>query len=120
MNEQTLTDLLCGLDRRRRQFSVGAACRCGEWNPLLLVYGSKPVRCRTCDLLRRGLDPFEEHHLGGRPSENTILIPANPHALLTFAQRIWRDHWQPGSNEAYLFDHLLSRAFGPSIGIELA
>jgi len=120
MDEQILTDLLFSLDRRKRQFPAGTACPCGEWNPLLLVSGSKPLRCRTCDLLRRGLDPFEEHHEGGRPSEHTILIPANPHALLTFLQGVWRRHWEAGSTEAQLFDLLLRRALGPSIGIELA
>lgn len=120
MDEQTLTDLLCNVDRRRRDFRSGSACKCGEWNPLLLVYGSKPICCRTCDLLRRGLDPFEEHHEGGRPSDQTILIPANPHVLLSFLQRVWRGHWDPGSNQAYLFDLLMRRALGPSIGIELA
>jgi hypothetical protein len=120
MNEQTLIDRLCHVDRRRRQFPIGTACKCGEWNPLLLVYGSKPTRCYACLLDGRGFDPFEEHHEGGRPSEHKLLIPANPHALLTFLQGMWRDHWEPGSDQAYLFDHLMLRALGPSIGIELA
>jgi hypothetical protein len=119
MNEQRLADLVFMVDRRWRRFPAAAACSCGESNPLLLVSGRKPACCLNCDLRRRGLDPVEEHHLGGRPSEQTILVPANPHALLSFLQRVWRGAYQPSSSEAYLFDLVMLRALGPSIGIEL-
>jgi hypothetical protein len=120
VEETRFADLMFVLDRKRRRLADGAACaQCRERNPLSLIDARTPTMCRECDLRRRGLEPFEEHHLGGRPGERTILVPANPHAVLTFLQAIWREVAEPGSSTAYLFDLLLVHALGPSLGITL-
>ena len=116
---ETPTSSAYQLDRRARLFPVGASCvGCGERNPLALVAGRCPPRCKSCALCTRGLAPQELHHLGGRPSTQTIRIPANPHALLSLLQELRRNTFAPGSSGAYQFDLLLVRALGPSLGIQ--
>jgi hypothetical protein len=118
LEEVLLADLVCSLDRRLRRFPAGAACACEVRDPLALVSGHKPLICRACLLLPRDLAPTEEHHLGGRPSQHTIVTPVNAHAVLSFLQGLWRGRHAPGSNEAYLFDLVLARALGPTLGVE--
>ena len=92
MEETRFADLMFVLDRKRRRLADGAACaQCRERNPLSLIDARTPTMCRECDLRRRGLEPFEEHHLGGRPGERTILVPANPHAVTHPAWGFRRD-----------------------------
>ena len=119
LEEVRLADLLCSLDRRQRRFPTGASCRCGERNLLALVSGRRSPICRKCALHRRHLLPCEEHHLGGRPSPDTIVVPINAHAVLSSLQWLWRGRSEPGSSEAYLFDLYLARTLGPSLGVEL-
>lgn len=120
MDEQQLADLVARLDRRLRRFPAGASCAdCGERNRLVLCRHRKQTLCYGCRLIRQGRDPFEEHHLGGRPSELVVRLPANLHRLLTVLQELWRS-WAPaGSARAQLFDLVLLRALGPSFGVEV-
>ena len=119
MEEERLIDLLCRLDLRLRRFPAGACCSsCSERNSLMSVAGRRTVLCRACALRRRGLEPVEVHHLGGRPSAHVVPVPANLHALLGFLQELWRGQFAPGSPEAYLFDLLLLHVLGPSFGTE--
>jgi hypothetical protein len=117
--EVLLADLLCSLDRRWRRFPAGAACRvCGERNPLSLISGRRTPICRQCSLLGRHLPATELHHPGRRPSPHTVIVPANQHPLLTFLEGLWLGRFEPGSNEAYLFDLVLLSALGPSLGFD--
>jgi hypothetical protein len=119
VDEQRLADLLAWLDRRQRRFPAGAFCvDCGGRNRLLLCRSGKQVVCYRCRLRRRGRPEEELHHLGGRPGELTVRVPANLHRLLTELQRLWRVTHEPGSPEAILFDLYVLRVLGRSFGGE--
>jgi hypothetical protein len=93
-----IVDALARLDSRRRLFPSGARCRCGETNPLALVRAERPIVCLECDAIRRGVSPWQDHHVSGRPSRLRILLPCNLHAAATFAQDVlWRGRTAPGS-----------------------
>ncbi len=120
MDEQQLADLVARLDRRLRRFPAVARCAdCGIGHPLLLGRSRKQIVCQTCRLARQGRPPLEAHHLGGRPGDVTVEIPANLHALLSWLQGLWRGSLEPGSNAALLFDLVMLRAFGPFFGVEV-
>jgi hypothetical protein len=120
VDEESWADLVARLDRRLRRFPVGTRCAdCGIGHPLLLSAAGKRVLCADCRLKRRRLPRVEEHHVGGRPSELTITIPANLHLLLTVLQGLWRSHFEPGSAEAQLFDLMMLRTIGPLFGVEV-
>ena len=120
MDEQRLADFLASLDRRVRRFPDGARCAdCGERNRLVLCRNGRDTVCQSCRLVRRGHRPVEDHHVGGRPSQTIIALPANLHRLLTILQELWRGVFEPGSAQAQLFDLVLLRVFGPSFGVEM-
>jgi hypothetical protein len=101
----TILEALARLDSRRRLFPSGARCRCGEANPVAFVRARRPVVCLECDAIRRGISPWQEHHVGGRPSRLRILLPCNLHATATFAQEVlWRGRAAPGSIAATRID----------------
>ena len=119
ISEEHAQGLLCRLDRRLRRFPVGASCAaCGCRNPLYLVWCPPVFFCRECNLVRQGRASTEVHHLGGKDSPHTEVVPANLHALLTFLQLLWRYVFEPCSPQAYLLDLLLLRVLGPSFGWE--
>jgi hypothetical protein len=118
VNEQSWGELVARLDRRLRRFPVGSRCaECTIGHPLLLTKVGRKVLCHDCRLKRRGLRPFELHHLGGDGGP-TVEVPANLHVLLTVLQGLWCGHLKPGSAEAQLFDLLMLRTIGPLFGIE--
>jgi hypothetical protein len=120
VNEQHLADVVARFDRWLRRFPAGTCCAdCGERNRLLLCRHRKQVVCQGCRLARQGRLPLEEHHLGGRPGELTVMLPANLHRLLTVLQELWRGWLEPGSREAQLFDLLLLRVLGASYDVEV-
>ena len=120
MDEQRLADFVASLDRRLRRFPEGTCCAdCGEPNRLLLCRHGRRTVCQSCRLVRQGRRPQEKHHLGGRPSQTVVLLPANLHRLLTIVQELWRGSLEPGSAQAQLLDLALLRILGPSFGMEL-
>jgi hypothetical protein len=120
MDEQRLAEILARLDRRLRRFEVGQRCAdCLIGHPLLLCRSGDEIVCHDCRLKRRGRLPSELHHIGGRPSELTVQIPANLHRLLSSAQDLWREWLEPGSKEAQLIDLILLRHLGPLFGVTL-
>ena len=90
---------------------------CGIGHPLLLTKAGREVLCHDCRLRRRGLRPFESHHIGGEGGP-PVEVPANLHVLLTVLQGLWRGHLKPGSAEAQLFDLLMLRTLGPLFGVQ--
>src|SRR5690348_12913575 len=98
MNMDQLLALLVRLDRSR--LSADASCAdCGLTYRVCLALNLGEVLCQECVLRRHGSEPFEEHHLGGRPSPITVRVRANLHRLLTLLQDLWRDAIAPGSPE---------------------
>jgi hypothetical protein len=119
MDEQHLAELIARLDHRLRRFAPGARCaNCQLGHPLLLCRSGNQVLCHDCRLKKRGKRPVELHHVGGRPSELTVEVPANLHALLSWLQSIWRGSFEPGSNEALLFDLIMLKTMAPLFGLE--
>jgi hypothetical protein len=97
------------LVRNRAVYELGKSAKCeacGETEPLVLSHVGKRVVCRECDLARRGLSPFQAHHIGGRaPNTTTVIVGANAHAVLTLLQdAFWRKDHDPGSTYAIAFD----------------
>jgi hypothetical protein len=119
MDEQQFAELIARLDQRLRRFLPGARCgNCQLGHPLLLCRSGEQVLCHDCRLKKRGQRPVELHHVGGRPSELTVEIPANLHALLTWLQSIWRGSVPPGSSEALQFDLVMLKTIGPLFGLD--
>ena len=50
--------------------------------------------------------------------DTTVQVPANLHVLLSVLQGLWRNHFEPGSPEAQLFDLMMLRTIGPLFGVE--
>ena len=120
MDEQRFADLVSRLDRRIRRFPAGVGCAdCGERNRLVLCRAGGQVVCYGCRQQRRGRPAREAHHLGGRPGDLKVSVPANLHRLLSVLQELWRGSFEPGSKEAILIDLYLLRVLGPSFGCEL-
>jgi hypothetical protein len=120
MDEHQLADFIAALDRRLRRFPEGARCAdCGEGNRLVLCRHGRNTVCQSCRLARQGRPLEEKHHLGGRPSQMVVPLPANLHRLLTILQEPWRGFLEPGSAQAQLLDLALLRILGPSFGVEV-
>jgi hypothetical protein len=115
MNDR-LGDFLCRLDSRVRDLPPNAACAdCQIAVPMVLQYRAGEVLCHECALERRGLSRYEEHHVGGRPSELLITVPANLHRLLSVWQELtWREVFMSGSGGAVLVDLLGLCLIAPS------
>lgn len=105
MRRDLLLTAMTRFERRRGLFPVDARCACGVGNPLVLVLGSDPVRCYSCDRIARRRPRREAHHVGGRPSPLIVAVPANLHRLLSFCQDVsWRGIHKPASPEAIRID----------------
>ncbi len=97
---------LARMDSRRRTLGPDASChRCGTRILAVLVTRAR-VTCYSCDLLLHGKLPFEDHHIGGRPSPFPALrISANLHRLLSIWQDLaWRGEHPGGSAQAIALD----------------
>ena len=97
------------LTRNRAIHELGpnAGCEaCGEAEPLMLGRFKDRIVCHECDAVRRGVSPFQAHHLGGRaPNTTTVVVGANLHAVLTLLQEcFWKGRHAPGSAYAIGFD----------------
>jgi hypothetical protein len=101
-------DLEARLDHRRRMVGPDARCAiCGMSWTLVLFRRPEAVSCFGCAAIARGRTGFELHHLGGKSSPYTVLIPVNVHVVLTAAQVLsWRGVHEPGSPEAIARDVL--------------
>lgn len=104
-------------NRRLMQQPPGASCkRCGIQAPFVLVLPihrekgqpvkKRPLLCYKCRTQLLGRSGYEGHHLGGRPSPlREVLIDANMHRILFYAQLVWRNAGiAPGSTEAVALD----------------
>ena len=97
------------LTRNRAIHELGsnAGCEvCGEGEPLMLGRLNDRIVCHECDASRRGVSPFQAHHIGGRaPNTTTVVVGANIHAILTLLQEcFWKGRHTPGSPYAVGFD----------------
>ena len=97
------------LTRNRAIHELGpnAGCEaCGEAEPLMLGRPNDRIVCHECDAVRRGVSPFQAHHIGGRaPNTTTVVVGANTHAVLTLLQEcFWKGRHTPGSPYAVGFD----------------
>jgi hypothetical protein len=119
MDESRLSELAARIDRWRRRFPAGTCCAdCGQANRLVLCRHGSHIVCHGCRLARKGQPPYEDHHVGGRPSSLVVSVPANLHRLLTVLQDLWRGTFEPGSPNAVLIDLFLLRVLGPSFRVE--
>lgn len=77
--------------RRAALFPQGAYCEdCLTPDPLVLVADARRILCAVCYANRRGLSPFESHHLAGRRYGIWVVrVSANVHRRLTARQRWW-------------------------------
>jgi len=97
------------LTRSRTAHELGpdAGCEaCGDAEPLMLGRFSDRIVCHECEAVRRGVSPFQAHHIGGRaPNTTTVMVGANIHAVLTLLQGcFWGGRHPPGSPYAIGFD----------------
>jgi hypothetical protein len=112
MTGETLFALLRRLDRR--VLPANACCADCEFSVRLCLFTTQSVvLCAACELRRRGLAPFEEHHIGGGASPLTLHVDANLHRVLTVLQDIWRGTYEPGSTCAVLLDMVFLRVLEP-------
>lgn len=77
--------------RRSERFSQDAVCsQCGERSLIVLIPGSQPTMCYRCRTVQEGNSGLEAHHIDGQHNnEDTVLLPANEHRLLSELQRDW-------------------------------
>ena len=93
--------------RVAHELGPNVACEaCGITEPLMLAEVDESVVCRECEAVRRGMSPFQAHHIGGRgPGTKTVLVGANLHGVFTLLQDcFWRGRHEPGSAYAVGFD----------------
>lgn len=77
---------------RARMFGSTQCARCGESNPIALVWRKslRSVLCATCDACVAGRSTLEAHHpLGMANGEWTIPVSASLHRHFTHLQRDW-------------------------------
>jgi len=94
-------------NRAIHELKPNACCEaCGETEPLMLGRLKDRIVCHECDAVRRGVSPFQAHHIGGRaPNTTTVVVGANMHAVLTLLQEcFWKGRHTPGSSYAVGFD----------------
>ncbi len=115
MNAHPSARRIIAEEARVARLPVGARCHdCETEDLVVLVPGSRPVRCYRDLAAAEGRPTTELHHVGAVPSPIAVLLDANLHRRLSLVQDLtWRALGaRPASPEAILIDLLALRALG--------
>ncbi len=112
MNPATVRRIISH-EARTLRLPIGAACACGESDPVVLL-ASDPPLCFDCNARASGRSVIEHHHVGGKPCPIVAPVTRNVHARLTLVQQLtWRALGAaPASPEAIVIDLLALSVFG--------